>query len=72
MHGCAGLARGVLSRQGEVRMLTTTGILLVGCVATVFGALLEGSAAAAHQTPDSLLLLGATVAFSLARRGRRH
>lgn len=48
-------------------MLTTTGVLLVGCLATVFGALLEGSAAAAQQTPDALLLLGATVAFSLAR-----
>jgi len=52
-------------------MLTTTAILFIGCVATIFGALLEGSAAAARQTPDALLLLGATVAFSLARRPHR-
>ena len=65
------VARDVLSESIEVPMLTTTGVLLIGCVATVFGAMLEGSAAAAQQTPDALLLLGATVAFSLARRRTR-
>jgi hypothetical protein len=51
-------------------MLTTTGVLLIGCLAALLGALLQGSAAAL-QTSDALLLLGATVAVSLARRNGR-
>ncbi len=52
-------------------MLGTTGVLLVGCVAVFFGALLRGSAAALGNT-EALLFAGAALAVSLARRqGRR-
>jgi hypothetical protein len=51
-------------------MLTTTGVLLIGSLAAVFSALLQGSAAAL-RAPDALLFLGATVAVSLVRRPGR-
>jgi hypothetical protein len=51
-------------------MFTTTGVLLIGCLAAVFGALLRGSAETL-RTPDAFLFLGAAVAFSLVRRDGR-
>jgi hypothetical protein len=53
-------------------MLTTTGTLLIGGSAALLAALLEGSGALAHETPDLLIFLGATVALALARRPARH
>lgn len=53
-------------------MLTTTGTLLIGATAALLAGLLEGSGALAHETPDVLLFLGATVALALVRRPARH
>lgn len=51
-------------------MLTTTGMLLMGGGAALLAALFEGSASAA-QTPDVLLVMGASVALAFARAPRR-
>jgi hypothetical protein len=51
-------------------MLTTTTALLIGSLAALFTALLQGSAAIL-EVPDTWLLLGATLAFSLVRRPGR-
>jgi hypothetical protein len=53
-------------------MLTTTGTLLIGGAAALLAALLESSGTLAHQTPDLLLFLFATLALGLARRPGRH
>jgi hypothetical protein len=45
-------------------------MLVLGGGAVLLAALFEGSAAAL-QAPDVLLILGATIALSLARGGRR-
>lgn len=51
-------------------MLGTTGMLLMGGGAALLATLFEWSATAA-QTPNALLVLGATVALGLAKAPRR-